>query len=212
LDQAPGLDFPGEAGGLVPDLEDWSGTTLPTLTIGYGLAVSPLSMLAAYNAIANDGVYVTPTLVRSEIDADGRERPRSAPEHHRVVSEETARAVTGVLAEVVRNGTGAPAAVEGYTVAGKTGTARKATEGALGYQEGAYVASFAGFLPAESPRLSAIVVLDEPTPYTGAKASAPVFAALARYAVRHFQVPPRPAPDEPGAQTATLLASSATRP
>jgi cell division protein FtsI (penicillin-binding protein 3) len=210
LDEAPGLDFPGEAGGLVPDVDDWSGTTLPTVSIGYGLAVSPLSMLAAYNAIANGGVYVEPSLVRAEIDASGKERPRPGPERHRVVSAETAATISGMLTEVVRSGTGTSAAVEGYTVAGKTGTARKAAEGSVGYRDGAYVATFAGFFPAESPRLSAIVVLDEPTPYTGAKASAPVFAELARYAVRHFSVPPRPAGN--GVQAATLGPSSATRP
>ena len=214
LSAAPGLDFPGEASGIVPDLEDWSGTTLATLSIGYGLAVSPLQMLTAYNAIANDGVYVAPTLVQAEIDATGKERPRPAPDRHRVVSESTARIVAGMLTEVVRSGTGKPAAIDGYAVAGKTGTARKAAEGGAGYREGAYNATFAGFFPAEAPRLSAIVVLDEPTPYTGAQASAPVFADLARYAARHFQVPPHPrGEDDPVAGlAATLGPSSATRP
>jgi cell division protein FtsI (penicillin-binding protein 3) len=214
----PRLDFPGEASGIVPDLEDWSGTSLATLSIGYGLAVTPLQMLAAYNTIANGGEYVAPTLVKAEIDDKGKERPRPRPDGHRVVSEATARALSGMLAAVVREGTGKPAAIAGYTVAGKTGTARKAVEGGAGYREGAYVATFAGFFPAEAPRLSAIVVLDEPTPYTGAQASAPVFADLARYAVRHFRVPPHPpSPDpdpdpDPAGLAATLGPSSATRP
>jgi cell division protein FtsI (penicillin-binding protein 3) len=214
LATGPLLDFPGEASGIVPDLDDWSGTTLATLAIGYGLAVTPLQMLTAYNAIANDGIYVAPTLVRSDVDATGKERRRSTPEQHRVVSPETADIVSGMLAEAVRTGTGKPAAINGYTVAGKTGTARKAVEGAAGYQDGAYVASFAGFFPAEAPRLSAIVVLDEPTPYTGAQASAPVFAKVAEYAVRHFAVPPRPTggAQGPARLAATLGPSSATRP
>jgi cell division protein FtsI (penicillin-binding protein 3) len=224
MDDDTGLGFPGEAAGILPDVDDWSGTSLPTLAIGYGLAVTPLRMLAAYNAIANGGVYVQPTLVKARVGADGRRLPAAPPQEKRVVSADTARALTGMLAQAVRDGTGRTAAVEGYTVAGKTGTARKtADDGTLGYREGAYVASFAGFLPAESPRLSAIVVLDEPEPYTGALASGPVFAELAAYAARHFQVPPRapagpgsgaPAGAQGGAElaAATLTRSSATRP
>jgi cell division protein FtsI (penicillin-binding protein 3) len=169
-------------------------------------------MLTAYNTIANAGVYVAPSLVRSEIDARGKERRAPAASRHRVVSEDTAREVTDMLSEVVRSGTGTTAAVSGYTVAGKTGTARKAADGSLGYTDGAYVASFAGFLPAESPRLSAIVVLDEPQPYFGGLASAPVFSQLAAYAVRHYQVPAHPVTDESAGAAATLRRSSATRP
>jgi cell division protein FtsI (penicillin-binding protein 3) len=219
-----GLDFPGEASGIVPDLAHWSGTSLPTLAIGYGLAVTPLQMLEAYNTIADGGMYVAPSLVRSEVGADGKPRPRPAPARHRVVSEETASAVTGMLTAVVDEGTGTAAAVDGYTVAGKTGTARKAG-GSTGYVEGAYVASFAGFLPADSPRLSAIVVLDEPAAQFGGLAAAPVFSQLASYAVRHYQVPADPPAHTPSAipspvaaaaagQAAptTLAPSSATRP
>ncbi len=198
-----GLDFPGEASGIVPSLDDWSGTSLPTLAIGYGLAVTPLQMLSAYNTIANGGVFVAPSLVKQDIAPDGTVRPTPAPAEHRVVSAATAADITGMLTEVVRSGTGTTAAVDGYTVAGKTGTARKA-DSTGGYKEGAYVASFAGFLPAESPRLSAIVVLDDPQPYYGGLASAPVFSQLAAYAVRQYQVPPHP--------PANLDQSSATRP
>jgi len=188
-----GLEFPGEATGIVPSLDDWSGTSLPTLAIGYGLAITPLHMLAAYNTVANGGVYVAPSLVAGDVGGAAQRR---------VVSPETASRVTAMLTEVVRAGTGTTAAVPGYTVAGKTGTARKA--GADGrYEEGAYIASFAGFLPAEAPRLSAIVVLDEPQPYYGGLASGPVFSELATYAARRYQVPTRPA--------ANLAPSSATR-
>lgn len=231
MDDDTGLDFPGEASGILPDLDDWSGTSLPTLAIGYGLAVTPIQMLTAYNTIANGGVRVEPTLVKGRIGADGKPRSAPEPDRRRVVSAGTAAAVTDMLAEAVRSGTGRTAAIEGYTVAGKTGTARKtADDGSLGYRDGAYVASFAGFFPAESPRLSAIVVLDEPEPYTGALASGPVFAELANYAVRHFQVPTaafeprRQAQGQAGRQAtgqagegsamaaATLTRSSATRP
>lgn len=217
LDGDTGLGFPGEASGMVPDLADWSGTSLPTLAIGYGLAVTAVQMLSAYNTIANGGVYVAPSLVRSEIDASGRQRRLPTPPSHRVVSTQTAAEVTAMLTDVVRSGTGTGAAVDGYTVAGKTGTAHKVQE-SVGYEDTAYVASFAGFLPAESPRLSAIVVLDQPQPYyTGGLASAPVFSELAAYAVRHYQVPPGgpaqpPRAEEGVALAATLGPSSATRP
>ncbi|MGH9276774.1 MAG: peptidoglycan D,D-transpeptidase FtsI family protein [Acidimicrobiales bacterium] len=204
LDREPGLDFPGEATGIVPDLGDWSATSLPTLAIGYGLAVTPLHMVAAYNAVANGGVYVEPRLVRAELDSSGKERAAPAADQHRVVSAETAGAVTGMLTQAVQDGTGTTAAIDGYTVAGKTGTARKA-EGGTGYRDGAYNASFVGFVPAEAPRLSITVVLDEPQPYYGGLVAAPVFAELANYAVRHYQIPPRQA-------AATLRSSSATRP
>ena len=95
-----------------------------------------------------------------------------------------------MLDEVVRAGTATAAKIDGYTVAGKTGTARKPLDGGKGYREGAYVATFAGFVPAEQPRLSAIVVLDEPTPIYGGLVSAPVFADVARYGLRLFKVPP----------------------
>src|SRR5207249_12303923 len=98
-----------------------------------------------------------------------------------VVWGRTARQVDAMLKEVVRVGTGTAAHIDGYTVAGKTGTARKPLEGARGYKKGAYVATFAGFVPAEAPRLSAIVVLDEPTPIYGGLVSAPVFAPAPKF-------------------------------
>jgi cell division protein FtsI (penicillin-binding protein 3) len=185
-----GLGFPGEAKGILPDPDEWSGTSIATLPIGQGVAVTAVQMLTAYNTVANGGVYVAPSLVTRVVDADGKAREVRRPEPRRVVSEETARAVTRMLEQVVTDGTGTAAAVPGYRVAGKTGTASKPLEGAVGYEAGAYVASFAGFLPAGSPRLSAIVILDEPTPYYGGLVSAPVFSQLAGYGVRVLAVPP----------------------
>jgi membrane peptidoglycan carboxypeptidase len=107
-----------------------------------------------------------------------------------VTSAKTAQQITAMLTQVVTRGTGKAAHIDGYTVAGKTGTARKVADGGKGYKDGAYVATFAGFVPAEAPQLSAIVVLDEPTPIYGGLVSAPVFADLARYGLRLFKVPP----------------------
>ncbi|HUQ62910.1 MAG TPA: penicillin-binding protein 2 [Acidimicrobiales bacterium] len=184
------LDFPGESAGLLPELGKWSGTSMATVPVGQGVAVTALQMLVAYNTVANDGVYVGPSLVKQVVDAQNRVRDTPPASSRRIVSSATARELTEMLEQVVEGGTGTAARVQGFTVAGKTGTAKKPREGYRGYQDGAYVASFVGFLPAEAPRLSAIVVLDEPTPIFGGVVSAPVFSQLGGYGVRVFGIPP----------------------
>jgi cell division protein FtsI (penicillin-binding protein 3) len=190
--ETTGLGFPGESGGIMLDPRRWSGTSIGTIPIGQGISVTAMQILAAYNAVANRGEYVAPKLVRATVDTAGRERPTPSSPRRRVISAKTADEITGMLNEVVRVGTGTLAAIDGYTVAGKTGTARKPREGARGYLEGAYVASFAGFVPAERPAFTAIVLLDEPTPIYGGLVAAPVFADVSGYALRHFRVPPPP--------------------
>ena len=187
-----GLAFPGESGGILVDPDKWYGTSMGTVPIGQGVAVTAMQMLAAYNTVANGGEYVAPKLVKATLGDDGRHRPTPPPARHRVTSARTAQQVTAMLAEVVRVGTGKLAAVDGYSVAGKTGTARKPLDDARGYRAGAYVSSFAGFVPAERPELSAIVMLDEPTPIFGGLVAAPVFASVARYGLRQFRIPPPP--------------------
>jgi cell division protein FtsI (penicillin-binding protein 3) len=189
LGQPTGLGFPGESRGIMKDGR-WDGTDIGSIPIGQGIAVNALQMLNVYNTIANKGVFVPPRLVRATVDAEGNEHRVAPSEGHRVVSEQTAAQVTQILANVVAVGTGVKAAIPGYTVAGKTGTARKPSTTSRGYEEGAYVTSFAGFVPAESPRLSAIVVLDEPHPYYASLVSAPVFATISKYALRQFRIPP----------------------
>jgi cell division protein FtsI/penicillin-binding protein 2 len=156
-----------------------------------------MQMLYAYNAIANDGVYVPPKVVDSIIDADGQRRPAVPKEKpHRVVSAATAAKVRRMLANVVTSGTGNAAAIESYDVAGKTGTARKPQENGT-YKDGQgrthHIATFAGFMPADDPKLSIIVVLDEPRAVYAATTAAPSFAELGRYALRLEHIPP-PAP------------------
>jgi cell division protein FtsI (penicillin-binding protein 3) len=185
-----GLRFPGESAGILLDTDKYSGTSLATVSLGQGIAVTAMQMLAAYNTIANGGEYVAPKLVRATVEPEGGLVPTPESTRRRVVSEKVADQVATMLGEVVRTGTGELAAVEGYTVAGKTGTARKPKEGARGYEAGAYIASFAGFVPAESPGLAAIVLLDEPKPIYGGVVAAPVFAEVVRYALRHFRIPP----------------------
>ncbi len=184
-----GLDFPGETAGLVPDYDDWASTSIGSIAIGQGVAVNAVQMLGAFNTVANGGVHVAPRLVRSTIDADGTEHPMAAGEAERVISAETASAMKDMLARAVADGTGTRAQVEGYRVAGKTGTARKPSTEVRGYESGAYMGVFAGFVPVEDPKLSIIVVLDEPHPYYGGVVAAPVFAEIAEYGLRLLRIP-----------------------
>lgn len=191
LGEPTGLGFPDESNGIMLSLDEWSGTSIGSIPIGSGVAVNALQMLDAFNVIANGGELVQPNIVRATIGADGTERPVAAPPSRRVVSEETAGAMRAMLANVITSGTGTEAAIEGYTVAGKTGTAKKPDLERGGYEQGAYMASFAGFVPAEDPQLSVIVVLDEPRPvFYGGLTAAPVFAEISRYALRQLKIPP----------------------
>jgi cell division protein FtsI (penicillin-binding protein 3) len=184
-----GVGFPGEPAGLLLDPDHWYVTSMGTVPIGNGLAVSPLQMLQVYVTLANGGMYKPPKLVDAAIDSDGVRHPVEAEAPHRVVSEATAGKLVSMLTRVVQTGTGTNAAVPGYLAAGKTGTARKPLEGARGYS-GNYVASFVGFVPAQDPRLAAVIVLDEPTPIYGGQVSAPVFARIMQYALRLERIPP----------------------
>lgn len=191
--QRSGLRFPGESRGLMLDPDKWSGTSIGTISIGQGIAVTAMQTLAAYNTVANDGEYVAPKLVKARVDPQGRSKPTPPSVRRRVVAPDTAARVTAMMSEAVRTGTGINAAIDGYTVAGKTGTARKPLDGARGYKPGAYVSSFAGYVPAERPALTAMVMLDEPTPIYGGLVAAPVFAEVVRYGLRQFRIPPPPA-------------------
>ena len=190
------LGFPNEVGGLMLDRDDWSGTSMGSIPIGQGISVTALQMLQAFNVVANGGVYVPPTLAAATVDADGERTPVPPAETRRVVSETTARQLTNMMVGVVDSGTGTEAAIAGYRVAGKTGTARK-PQPAGGYEDAAgnyhYVSTFAGFVPADDPQLSAIVVIDEPSvTIYGGSVAAPVFADVARAALVRYRIPPTP--------------------
>ncbi|MDQ3946600.1 MAG: penicillin-binding protein 2 [Actinomycetota bacterium] len=191
-----GLRFPGEATGLLLDPDDWWVTSMGTVPIGNGLAVSALQMLQVYVTIANGGVWRPPMLVAATLDEAGGRHDIEPGEPRRVVSPRTAAMLNQMLRNVVREGTGTNAAIPGYTVAGKTGTARKPLQGARGYS-GNYVASFVGFVPAEDPRLAAVVILDEPTPIYGSQVAAPVFSRIMQYALRLERIPPPPPTPSP---------------
>lgn len=199
------VDFPGESAGLLPTY--WSGTSIADVPIGQGIAVTAIQMLAAYNTVANGGVYVPPRLVNATINAKGQEKVIPMGPTHRVVSSTVAAEMTTMLDEVVRVGTGTAANLDPYTVAGKTGTGLVPSPTG-GYIAGHYVASFAGFVPSEDPQITGMVVVDDTEDY-GAAASAPTFATIARAALEEFSIPPDPAqPPAPGVPLAT--AESAT--
>jgi cell division protein FtsI (penicillin-binding protein 3) len=196
-----GLGLPHEENGQVPPLEDWSGTSIGSIPLGQGISVTAMQMLFAYNVIANDGVYVPPALVAATRDSEGERQDAAPGASRRVVSPTTAEQMRAMLAEVIDHGTGTAAAIDGYEAAGKTGTARKPQEGG-DYRDAAgnyhYISTFAGFLPADDPKLSVIVVIDEPTssPYA-ATVAAPAFAEIGRYAARTMGVAPGLAPPTP---------------
>ncbi len=196
------IGFPGESAGIVPTPSQWSGTTIATVPIGQGLAVTAVQMLSAYNTIANGGVYIPPRLADGYIDAAGREHLFPTAPPHRVVSPTVAAEMTSMLEGVVRVGTGTAANLEPYTVAGKTGTALVPLPTG-GYSSDDFVSSFAGFVPAEDPAITAMVVVVGTHQY-GAEASAPVFATIVRDALQELGIPPhKPAPAVPGVPLAT---------
>jgi cell division protein FtsI/penicillin-binding protein 2 len=178
-----GIDYPGESPGLVLPLEEWSGSTIGTVPIGQGIAVTPLQMVAAYAAIGNGGILRTPRLVEKIGSAKvTRERAQ------RIVSGRTANSMMSMFRDVVVEGTGTEAAIPGYTVAGKTGTAQKAEYGRYVRK---YVASFVGLVPAEKPRLAILVMVDEPRGNIyGGVVAAPAFRDIARFDLQYLEVPP----------------------
>ena len=187
--QATDLNWPGETAGQVQPVSGWSATTA-TMAIGTGAeAVTPLQVADAYNAVANGGVYVPPRLIQSTVSPDGTESVLPTPPRHRVLDASTVKELLPMLELVTAAGTAQAAQVPGYTVAGKTGTAQ-IPNGKGGYTAGAWMATFVGFVPAQQPQLTAIVVLNHPDDYFGGVAAAPVFSTIMSYAVRHFDIAP----------------------
>lgn len=188
------LDFPNEAPGAVLTPSRYTGTSLPSIAIGQGISVTPVQLLFAYNAIANQGVYVAPKLVDATVDANGVTHPTAVSGTRRAVSTDTADKLNLMLRMVVNEGTGQLAAINGYAVAGKTGTARKPQPGG-GYTDKfgvtRYQSTFVGFVPAQQPALSIYVMLDEPGgDYSGGATAAPVFSRLGSFALNRLGIAP----------------------
>ena len=191
--------FPGESAGMLTHFSSWRPISQATLAYGYGISVTPLQLAQAYSAIGNGGQMRPVSLVA--LDAP--------PESDQVLSTDTADSVRRMLEEVVRpGGTGTKAAVDGYRIAGKTGTAWKFTTG--GYSEDKYISIFAGLAPASDPRLATGVVIDEPGGelYYGSDVAAPVFADVMSESLRLLAVPPDALPArDPG----NVMQAMATR-
>jgi cell division protein FtsI (penicillin-binding protein 3) len=190
-----GIGLAGESRGQLREPQRWSGLSLPTMSIGQEISVTALQMVAAFGAVANGGTLMQPRLVRSLFDAEGRETRRFEPRAvRRVIAPETARTLTRLMTQVVAAGTGHNAAIAGYEVAGKTGTAQKLDPQTKRYSRKPGVLSFVGFAPADEPRLVMLVMLDEPrNEKWGSEAAAPIFASIGGEVLRYLDVLPRDA-------------------
>jgi len=180
LGQPTGLRFPGEGSGVVPRRDQWWATTLPTVAIGYGTSMTLLQGASAYAAIANGGMLVDPVLVRGTVGSDGNLERAPAPDSRRVLSGTTSSQLLVMLEQAVSGdgATGTRAAVEGYRVGGKTGTAMKQVQGIAGYSD-QYIASFIGVAPLDDPRLVVAVMVDSPrTAIYGGAIAAPAFSEV----------------------------------
>ena len=186
-----GVPLPGESPGLVRRMQRWTQVSPASIAIGQEIGVTPLQIVRAVSAVATGGMLVEPRIVKRVIDDEGRtihEPPRGRTE--RVISEKTAAVLNEILKNVVARGTGSRAALSEHVVAGKTGTAQKAI-GRMGYVDGRYVGSFAGYVPADRPRLAILVVIDEPRgEHYGGAVAAPAFREIAEAALRYMGVAP----------------------
>ncbi len=198
-----GLDFPGETAGILARPDAWSTSQQYTIPFGQGVSINAMQAASVYSTIANGGVRVEPTLVRGAKGPDGRFTPAAEPKKTRVVSEKTAKTLAQMLESVVddEQGTGNKARIPGYRVAGKTGTANR-VDPATGKYHG-YTSSFAGFAPADKPRVTVYCAIQNATKgsYFGGQICGPIYKQVMEFALKTLQVPPT------GAQPARLPVS-----
>lgn len=200
IGQRTGLNLPGEEAGILHATRAWSGISITRIPMGHEVAVTSLQILGVINAIANDGLLVKPQIIdRITTPSGGTVYQRKIEVLSRPIKPQTALLMRKLLTRVTEkspkhNGTGGRARVEGYTVAGKTGTAQKVIPG-VGYSDTLNIASFIGIAPAERPELALIVVIDEPTipmQRTGGYAAAPAFKEIMENTLRYLNIPPVP--------------------
>lgn len=186
-----GVELPGETSGLLRNVARWQPSSMGSIAMGQEIGVTPLQMAAAFGALANDGVRVSPHLVREIRNEDGSAAERFEPETHRVISSETASVIRRMLESVTLRGTAKAAQIDGYTAAGKTGTAQKIDPKTRAYSSTKHIASFVGFAPVEKPSVVIIVVIDEPVgAYHGGDVAAPVFKEIAESVLPYMSVAP----------------------
>jgi cell division protein FtsI/penicillin-binding protein 2 len=195
-----GIELPGETAGILRKVERWQPSSIGSIAIGQEVGVTPVQMVAAFGALANDGVRIAPHLIREVRDAQGNVVYRAQPEQRRVISAETAISLRGMLEGVTLNGTAKKAQLDGYSAAGKTGTAQKIDPKTRAYSATKFVGSFVGFAPVSNPQVVIIVVIDEPAgAYHGGEVAAPVFREVAEQILPGLGVMPdieiKPAPD-----------------
>ena len=204
LGQRTGVGLPGESAGIVPPIDQWSGSTFSNLPIGQGLSMTLLQMTSMYQTIANDGVRVPPRIVRSVVAPDGKRTDERRPDGVQVVSPQTAQTVRNMLRAVVQRdptgeqqGTGPQAAVEGYQVSGKTGTAQQINPGCGCYYDDVYWTTFAGITTADDPRYVVGIMMDNPQRAADGKpgsSAAPLFHNIAGWLLQRENVPLSPDP------------------
>lgn len=187
-----GLGFPGETSGILAPAGKWSTSQQYTIPFGQGFSLSAMQAASVYSTIANGGVRVQPTLIRGEKGADGRFAPAPKPKKNRVISDKTAKTLARMLESVVgdEQGTGIKARIPGYRVAGKTGTANR-VDPATGKYRG-YTSSFAGFAPADKPRITVYCAIQNATKgsYFGGQICGPIYKQVMEFALKTLQVPP----------------------
>ncbi|WP_194835204.1 penicillin-binding protein 2 [Nocardia sp. XZ_19_369] len=207
LGQRTGVGLPGESAGVVPARDQWSGGTFANLPIGQGLSMTTLQMTAMYQAIANDGVRIPPRIIKAKVAPDGTRTDETQPDGVRVVSPQTAATLRTMFQSVVQrdpmdaneNGTGGPAAIEGYQIAGKTGTAQKVDPSCGCYSTSSFYITFAGIAPADNPRYVIGLMLDNPvrsSDGSGGQSAAPLFHNIASWAMQRDRIPPSPEPSK----------------
>jgi cell division protein FtsI (penicillin-binding protein 3) len=186
-----GIELPGETVGIVRKVERWQASSIGSVAIGQEVGVTPVQMVSAFGAVANDGVRIAPHLIREVRNAEGAVVYRAQPEQRRVISAQVATSLRGMLEAVTLTGTAKAAQLDGYSAAGKTGTAQKIDPRTKAYSATKHVASFVGFAPLSNPRVAIIVVIDEPAgAYHGGDVAAPVFREVAELILPGLDVEP----------------------
>jgi len=186
-----GIDLPGETVGILHPLKRWQASSIGSIAMGHEIAVTPLQMAVAYGALANNGIRVTPHLVREIRSPEGVTLFQAAPEQKNILKPETAAALRGMLEGVTLRGTAKLAQLNGYSAAGKTGTAQKIDPETGTYSRTKFVGSFVGFAPVNNPSVVIIVVIDEPAgAYHGGEVAAPVFREIAEQILPDLNVLP----------------------
>ncbi len=187
-----GVDLKGEANGLLRDVSEWSGLSIGSIPYGQEIGVTSIQMVSAVAAVANGGVLMKPFIVDEIVNEKGTIIKKNYPTiKRRVISEDCAKLLTSLLIDVVENGTGQPAIIKGYSIAGKTGTSQKYIPGE-GYSHAKFISSFVGYAPAYDPKVVVLLMVDEPHgAYYGAQVAAPSFRNIVEKTLRYLEIPPQ---------------------